>query len=278
MYNPDLGTFVQRDPIEADENLYRYAGDSPTNRIDPMGLSFDLAKTIQALNSGDYWTREYASRVIVANFPSPYDTTASAAYLDKLASSYFNTTTTLTQRALIKWDLNTLWPQFITSQQFVGHGQAVCEAQPLGPVPPILDAHSGALVDPDEVIAARKALDGALSQVYDEIGSRLSSLGKNIAQYEGISAKSISAAVEAVKLGWQQREDLGSQIWRPLQKLTYRHPCEALLVRVTVVWSGLTPQITGGEIGGEYRIFVNRGSDSLPALGELLGQGAIQLK
>ena len=42
MYNPDLGTFDQRDPIGyADgENLYRYCDSNPMVRTDPEGTSF----------------------------------------------------------------------------------------------------------------------------------------------------------------------------------------------------------------------------------------------
>jgi hypothetical protein len=38
MYNPDLGTFDQRDPIKADMNLYRYCGNDPLTHTDPSGL------------------------------------------------------------------------------------------------------------------------------------------------------------------------------------------------------------------------------------------------
>ena len=41
MYNPTLGTFIQRDPIgiaSGDPNFYRYCGDNPVNRTDPTGL------------------------------------------------------------------------------------------------------------------------------------------------------------------------------------------------------------------------------------------------
>jgi hypothetical protein len=40
MYNPDLGTFDQRDPIayKGGNNLYEYAGSDPTNGTDPLGL------------------------------------------------------------------------------------------------------------------------------------------------------------------------------------------------------------------------------------------------
>lgn len=40
MYNPDLGTFDQRDPIGydgGDDNLYRYCGNNPLNATDPGG-------------------------------------------------------------------------------------------------------------------------------------------------------------------------------------------------------------------------------------------------
>ena len=41
-YDPGLGKFISRDPIGfagGDLNLYRYAENNPTNRIDPLGLS-----------------------------------------------------------------------------------------------------------------------------------------------------------------------------------------------------------------------------------------------
>jgi hypothetical protein len=40
MYNPDLGTFNQRDPIgyKGGVDLYEYVGDNPVNRVDPKGL------------------------------------------------------------------------------------------------------------------------------------------------------------------------------------------------------------------------------------------------
>jgi hypothetical protein len=37
-YNPNLGTFLERDPIEAGENLYQYVHSNPVIRLDPFGL------------------------------------------------------------------------------------------------------------------------------------------------------------------------------------------------------------------------------------------------
>jgi uncharacterized protein RhaS with RHS repeats len=41
MFDPSVGRFLSEDPIEfdaGDSNLYRYVGNSPTNRTDPSGL------------------------------------------------------------------------------------------------------------------------------------------------------------------------------------------------------------------------------------------------
>jgi hypothetical protein len=38
MYDPTLGVFTTRDPIAADENLYRYCGNDPMSLVDPTGL------------------------------------------------------------------------------------------------------------------------------------------------------------------------------------------------------------------------------------------------
>jgi RHS repeat-associated protein len=40
MYNPELGRFVNRDPIgydAGDSNLYRYCRDKPLSALDPTG-------------------------------------------------------------------------------------------------------------------------------------------------------------------------------------------------------------------------------------------------
>jgi hypothetical protein len=37
-YNPNLGTFLERDPIEAGQNLYQYVHSNPVIRVDPFGL------------------------------------------------------------------------------------------------------------------------------------------------------------------------------------------------------------------------------------------------
>jgi RHS repeat-associated protein len=44
-YSPSLGRFLQTDPIgyADDLNLYAYVGNNPTNRIDPLGLEWQIA-------------------------------------------------------------------------------------------------------------------------------------------------------------------------------------------------------------------------------------------
>ena len=44
-YDPRIGRFIQRDPIDMvdDINLYRYVGNNPVNYVDPMGLSKETA-------------------------------------------------------------------------------------------------------------------------------------------------------------------------------------------------------------------------------------------
>jgi hypothetical protein len=43
LYSPILGIFIDRDPIEADPNLYRYCGNEPTDVTDPSGLASETA-------------------------------------------------------------------------------------------------------------------------------------------------------------------------------------------------------------------------------------------
>jgi hypothetical protein len=38
MYDPTAGRFISRDPVAADTNLYRYAGNNPVTATDPSGL------------------------------------------------------------------------------------------------------------------------------------------------------------------------------------------------------------------------------------------------
>lgn len=40
-YSPDMGRFLQTDPLGSDSNLYRYCGNNPINRADPAGLFSD---------------------------------------------------------------------------------------------------------------------------------------------------------------------------------------------------------------------------------------------
>jgi RHS repeat-associated protein len=59
-YSPKMGRFISQDPIgfaAGDANLYRYVGNSPTNRTDPSGLDW----TIGGLTPGQ-WT--YATGVL----------------------------------------------------------------------------------------------------------------------------------------------------------------------------------------------------------------------
>ncbi len=41
-YNPSLGVFTTTDPVAADANTYRYAGDNPVAAIDPSGLMYRI--------------------------------------------------------------------------------------------------------------------------------------------------------------------------------------------------------------------------------------------
>jgi hypothetical protein len=54
MYNPTLGIFISRDPIEADENLYRYCGNDPIANVDPSGLDFEGNRPLQGIPGFDH--------------------------------------------------------------------------------------------------------------------------------------------------------------------------------------------------------------------------------
>ncbi len=64
-YNPELGRWVNRDPIgeRGGLNLHIFTINTPINRKDPLGLS--TADLLQALD--DYWTAHAQSCVILAH-------------------------------------------------------------------------------------------------------------------------------------------------------------------------------------------------------------------
>ena len=82
MYQPELGRFLQPDPVEfaaSDYNLYRYCHNDPVNSSDPMGLREQLAGEIMRdsmwdfacrMDSGDSFQGEYSA------FPNGHDHTA----------------------------------------------------------------------------------------------------------------------------------------------------------------------------------------------------------
>lgn len=41
-YDPTVGRWLTEDPAAADENLYRYCGNAPTDGIDPSGMELQL--------------------------------------------------------------------------------------------------------------------------------------------------------------------------------------------------------------------------------------------
>ena len=50
-YEPATGTFIMRDPAQADANLYRFCGDNPVNYVDPSGLQ--MSWSANELAAGD---------------------------------------------------------------------------------------------------------------------------------------------------------------------------------------------------------------------------------
>src|SRR5207249_1925644 len=48
-YSPKDGRWINQDPIQADVNPYRYAGNRPTNATDPSG-QFLIAQNAQSAN------------------------------------------------------------------------------------------------------------------------------------------------------------------------------------------------------------------------------------
>lgn len=58
-YNPELGRYMEVDPIglEGGLNPYAYAGSDPVNKVDPMGLAFETLPDIAlaAISIGEAW-------------------------------------------------------------------------------------------------------------------------------------------------------------------------------------------------------------------------------
>ena len=52
-FDPSVGTWLSEDPAAADENLYRYAGDGPTDGTDPRGLAEPSRKEVEY--NGAFW-------------------------------------------------------------------------------------------------------------------------------------------------------------------------------------------------------------------------------
>jgi uncharacterized protein RhaS with RHS repeats len=51
MYNPIVGRWMEEDPIDftaGDSDKYRYAGNNPTNAIDPSGLADQYTLTFRS--------------------------------------------------------------------------------------------------------------------------------------------------------------------------------------------------------------------------------------
>lgn len=78
-YSPQLGRFISQDPLEfggGDVNVYSYAGDSPTNSVDPSGTSLTpehVGETMagELLAGSSLWDALYAG-LAVANYDNPW--------------------------------------------------------------------------------------------------------------------------------------------------------------------------------------------------------------
>ncbi|HPD46834.1 MAG TPA: RHS repeat-associated core domain-containing protein [Anaerohalosphaeraceae bacterium] len=63
MYAPDLGRFLQPDPIGYDDgmNMYTYVGNNPTSFVDPFGLCKGDRGFLRKLWDGDYFGTQYGA-------------------------------------------------------------------------------------------------------------------------------------------------------------------------------------------------------------------------
>ena len=79
MYQPELGRFLQKDPIgfdAGDANLFRYCGDDPVNRTNPSGLQdIPFFPSQDYLNNltGQYYSNQTAGFGAANNFASAYN-------------------------------------------------------------------------------------------------------------------------------------------------------------------------------------------------------------